>query len=465
VRAGRRSPLELVALATVGVVVAVSATAGGSLVGAQEDGGTVSAEVTMQPPREVCLLLSTNSLNFGVLDFADGATSDAYTITSCSVGDQDLFAYGTGATGDGDPAASWALIDAASLGVNEFSVDAVVTGVGSAPLTVASTAVGVLDAGQSAAAEHTLIMPPQGSSGAGQTLNFDLVWTASVRDEEPTWTAQESGTTVLLRDVHFVDTQRGWAVGDSGTILATTDSGDTWVPQQSGVTARLNGVAFADDQTGIAVGLSGTVLRTTNGGTTWTPVAFPFTEYIDVHFVDELYGWLTGLNGVWATTNGGVSWVQQFSTRFMSAVTFIDRDRGWAVGGGTIIRTTNGGATWQVAEAPDVPIISLFDVSFVDANRGWASNNGGQLITTTDGGATWTLQGESPGFVGGVATQFIDAARGWSVRANSIVVTIDGGDTWTTQLDLGTGNFSGLYMLSATRGWAVGLNGDIYVYR
>ncbi len=40
--------------------------------------------------------------------------------------------------------------------------------------------------------------------------------------------------TSTLQAVHFVDAERGWAVGDGGTVLATTDSGRTWTVQGGG---------------------------------------------------------------------------------------------------------------------------------------------------------------------------------------------------------------------------------------
>src|SRR5438552_15995938 len=57
----------------------------------------------------------------------------------------------------------------------------------------------------------------------------------------------------------------------------TTDAGYTWIDQTSGTSANLNGVTFAGDAlTGIAVGDSGTILRTTNGGEpTPTPTPTP----------------------------------------------------------------------------------------------------------------------------------------------------------------------------------------------
>ncbi len=85
------------------------------------------------------------------------------------------------------------------------------------------------------------------------------------------WYAQSSGTTNHLRGVSFMDVNTGIAVGDSGTILRTTDGGTTWTPQSSGTMSALWEVTFADANAGTAVGGSGTILRTIDGGTTWTP--------------------------------------------------------------------------------------------------------------------------------------------------------------------------------------------------
>jgi photosystem II stability/assembly factor-like uncharacterized protein len=67
-------------------------------------------------------------------------------------------------------------------------------------------------------------------------------------------------------DVHFVDAQTGWAVGDAGTILKTSNGGSSWSSQTSGTNQGLSSVYFTDAQTGWAVGKSGTIVRTINGG-------------------------------------------------------------------------------------------------------------------------------------------------------------------------------------------------------
>src|SRR5437660_8132005 len=63
----------------------------------------------------------------------------------------------------------------------------------------------------------------------------------------------------------------GWAVGDGGTILHTSNGGSTWSPQTSGSNSSLLGVAFPDATNGWAVGSPGTILHTSDGGSTWSP--------------------------------------------------------------------------------------------------------------------------------------------------------------------------------------------------
>jgi hypothetical protein len=49
-----------------------------------------------------------------------------------------------------------------------------------------------------------------------------------------TWEMQSTRQTLPLHALHFVDARTGWAVGDLGTILGTTDGGRTWAIQRRG---------------------------------------------------------------------------------------------------------------------------------------------------------------------------------------------------------------------------------------
>src|SRR5207237_4932210 len=49
-----------------------------------------------------------------------------------------------------------------------------------------------------------------------------------------TWETQPTGQSLPLHALHFRDAESGWAVGDLGTVLGTTDGGRTWTVQRRG---------------------------------------------------------------------------------------------------------------------------------------------------------------------------------------------------------------------------------------
>ncbi|HSU85446.1 MAG TPA: YCF48-related protein [Chthoniobacterales bacterium] len=72
-----------------------------------------------------------------------------------------------------------------------------------------------------------------------------------------------------MQGIDFPKPETGFAVGFVGTILKSGDLGLSWTAQTSGTSFDLFDVHFASDGlTGLAVGAAGTILRTSNGGQT-----------------------------------------------------------------------------------------------------------------------------------------------------------------------------------------------------
>ncbi|MEO8439606.1 MAG: YCF48-related protein [Spartobacteria bacterium] len=70
-----------------------------------------------------------------------------------------------------------------------------------------------------------------------------------------------------MQGIDFPQPESGFAVGFAGTVLRSPDLGISWSAQTSGTSFDLFDVHFASDGlTGLAVGAAGTILRTTNGG-------------------------------------------------------------------------------------------------------------------------------------------------------------------------------------------------------
>jgi hypothetical protein len=101
----------------------------------------------------------------------------------------------------------------------------------------------------------------------------------------------------------------GWRVGRGG-LIQKADANGMWVTQPSGVDTNLLDIAFPTPSVGWVVGESGTVLRTTDGGATWQPISIPTrADLVLVVASGELSAQVVTRDGrTFATTDGGKSW-------------------------------------------------------------------------------------------------------------------------------------------------------------
>lgn len=282
------------------------------------------------------------------------------------------------------------------------------------------------------------------------------------------WTAQTSGTTAMLFSVDFVDSQHGWAVGDSGTILSTSNAGATWTVSTWPSPANgLLGVDFVDAQHGWISGLGGLIAVTADGGLTWkAQYSGVLTDLARIRFADLQHGWVVGDAGVVLhTADGGATWTSQTLSGVPADLVSIDAlspQEAWTVGfDGCIAHTADGGATWVRQTSGTTK--ELFGVDFIDSQHGWVGGNG-IILATADGGATWTKQS------GGGVWQylaFFDVAMtgpqsGWLAGSWGLMgSTTNAGVAWAGQL-LGEKDLMGLSFASRQHGWAVGDGGTIF---
>jgi photosystem II stability/assembly factor-like uncharacterized protein len=86
------------------------------------------------------------------------------------------------------------------------------------------------------------------------------------------WRNQTSGVTGTLYGVKAWNHTHVMAVGQTGTILATSDGGVTWVKQTTKTNTTLFSVAAVSETNWLAAGSGGTILSTTNayGNGNWT---------------------------------------------------------------------------------------------------------------------------------------------------------------------------------------------------
>lgn len=99
--------------------------------------------------------------------------------------------------------------------------------------------------------------------------------------------------------IYFVNNQEGWAAGDGGVIIHTTD-GYNWTSQTNPSTASLADLFFLNNQEGWAVGSHGAIIHTTDGGTTWNIEGAGLTSAVlrGVHFTSPTNGYAVGNGGI-----------------------------------------------------------------------------------------------------------------------------------------------------------------------
>jgi len=239
-------------------------------------------------------------------------------------------------------------------------------------------------------------------SGAGYAVG-DGGTILKTTDGGVNWTALTSGTTKALYDTYFFNDTEGVAVGDSGLILRTTD-GITWQTVPSGVRDSLRAVSF-NGASGICGGLNQDIIYSSDSGATWRVSQKNFFGggFFGAHMISPTVGFISGQNSIFqpmqgTTVDGGVHW--SFHPFYFDSnegscddVFFFDENNGVTSGvlfdcRGAIARTTNGGADWTSSLFPT----GMQGIDFPKPESGFAVGFGGTILKSNDSGNTWSPQ-------------------------------------------------------------------------
>jgi len=280
------------------------------------------------------------------------------------------------------------------------------------------------------------------------------------------WVIQNSGTPNHFYDVFFINTQTGWACGNNGTIVKTTNGGSNWFVQTSGTTFPLQSIHFVDSSIGYCAARVGyTIYKTTSGGNAWFTVLSTFKAFESIYFIDSLKGWASGTyNGAWVfrTTNGGISWDSvMVNTGAGNHVYFFNSQTGWVAAGGSMFRSTDGGVSWTEFFNSGGGDIAEF--SFVNQNIGWlVILENWQVYKTTNGGINWVVMDTLPDCFNAHSIYFSSINTGWvSGDCGNMFKTTNGGIKWGQQNTSGSGFLSSVVFVTDSIGWSVGGGGRI----
>jgi len=286
----------------------------------------------------------------------------------------------------------------------------------------------------------------------------------------PQWIPQNSNTNQRLLTLFFLDENNGWAGGNEGCIIRTTDGGNNWNYFSIGTKYTVHSVHFVDSLKGWAALYSfipyraGYIMNTTDGGASWNlQLTVDNHTLHNVYFYDQYFGWAIGSSGVFLrTVDGGNNWeFNLVSDQWNWALYFISPNNGWIGDGysGYIQKTTNGGYSWQLKAIPTY--FRIMDIYFINDNVGWAVGQDGVILKSTNGGETWNHQ-TSGTFLELNDVKFANVNCGWVVGMNGVILhTTDGGINWYPQGNLVTNDLYGLSVKSDLLGWIGGTGGII----
>ncbi|OGU76607.1 MAG: hypothetical protein A2V93_00665 [Ignavibacteria bacterium RBG_16_34_14] len=309
------------------------------------------------------------------------------------------------------------------------------------------------------------------------------------------WKQIQSPVNQKLYEIFFSDSLNGWASGDSGTVIKTTDGGLNWNVLNSIVNSTIWDIYFLNKDLGWMISWQAEVPpygslihKTTNGGEDWTTQEFRGEDiFINViHFTDSLNGVVGTSNNLivplFYTTNGGLEWSPSDifpDTAFygylpVSDFNFITPEIAYACGGavdiaGVIWKTSNGGFSWSADStvAPD-PINDLYvfdSLEVVGIGGDIEFFYGVGLVRTTDGGDFWNYKELE---ILGVAHSlgFRTPYEGWAPLGSiqTFIYSDDSGYTWQ---EIPTPNNTAIFdlvFIDSTKGFAVGDSGVILKY-
>jgi photosystem II stability/assembly factor-like uncharacterized protein len=236
--------------------------------------------------------------------------------------------------------------------------------------------------------------------------------------------------------LYFVNKDTGWACGQSGAIIKTTNGGDDWTISETPVNNLLLKTHSYNGQMVLVTGYDGIILRSSDGGENFEQVSSGVGNGVDlwgVQMLNDTLGWVCGLNQtLLKTTDAGLNWQQVTAglNQHYWSLNFLNEQYGMiACGSGIVLMTTNGGNSWTQIQAGDTR--SLYTIDVIDNLHIAAAGASGKNVYSSDAGATWISNQDLPAFTSTNWIEFIDADTGYTVQdVYDIRKTTNRGQTW-----------------------------------
>jgi len=309
-----------------------------------------------------------------------------------------------------------------------------------------------------------------------KTLTFLLVAIfifVSIVKSQPVWYPLNTGISVHLADIYFINDNTGF-VTSVDTVIKTTNAGVNWTKHYIGTSNKqLYCVRFINSDTGYVTGELGIVMKTTNGGINWFDHSNGFSGHgFELFIMNTNVFFISSDAGkIFKTTNGGDLWFATntpSSSAHLTSIDFTNNNIGYAVGWtgtqGVYLRTANAGISWTSHNLGTTGW-GWNDIRFANSNVGyiiggnWPQPYTYKILKTTNAGNNWNVVQSGTGW-----------RYGWMYLMNADTVitvgsggniyrTMNGGVNWVYIYPGTTNDFYGVFFTSANTGYASGRPG------
>lgn len=287
------------------------------------------------------------------------------------------------------------------------------------------------------------------------------------------WSPLTSGTFENLTSIQFTDANTGYAAGNGGVVLKTTNSGLNWTLIQIASAINNTSISVVNANT-VYIGLdNGRVLLTSNGGVNWFTSFVSNSPLSSVYFTSASKGFACGNDQfIYGTTNSCQSWDLFHFIGHSAGINmkcfFINSAQGWVLdnystSGNTklIYYTNNGGVNWN--NPYTINSIDAFNsIHFISTTVGYVAGNNGKIFKTENAGVNWSSQTSN-------ITQNLksiistDLSKVYTVgEQGKILYSSNGGNTWLSQTSNTSNNLNCVYFApNSSTGWVCGNSGTI----
>jgi len=222
-------------------------------------------------------------------------------------------------------------------------------------------------------------------------------------------------------------------------IYHSVDQGMTWDtisfgPFESSV--GIEAIQFLTPMTGKVL-TNRALYSTYDGGFTWVRSALPglMPMFINMHWVDVMNGFITGLNGeLLKTTDGGSTFgiISKGSRAGLRSIKFIDDNIGFACGSyitiPVLLKTSNQGQNWTEVTLPDSLRLALNDIEN-DGNSIYIASYQGLLLKSDDLGESF-YQVQPPDCMPLRQICIPESQKIVAVGYHNLYFSDNGGSTW-----------------------------------